>query len=203
MVVDSYSEVTWSITNNKRLKFSQYSCPGKRVFGEYPCLTHTKCSLDGRPHVLHCNQVLLSSFTSTSQQSEEDRYGTRYIGVAGRKHLLEDSDGVKPTYTDKYLFLCHFCITALVCTKPELNPCLNQRNRLFTTWAIVKAWYPYRRYTFKVSTLQRTQSMFVTTSQCTFIVILRRVRELLLPLKSNKYYILVCMCAGALACACM
>ena len=30
--------------------------------------------------------------------------------------------------------------------------------------------------------------------QCTYNVILRRVRELLLPCKSNKYYIFVCVC---------
>jgi hypothetical protein len=42
MVADSYSEVTWRITNNKRLKFSKYSCPDKRVFGKYPCDKHTQ-----------------------------------------------------------------------------------------------------------------------------------------------------------------
>ena len=63
MVMDSYIEVTWSITNNKRLKFSQYCYRGKRVFGEYPCHTHThththtKYSLHNRSYVLLATQT--------------------------------------------------------------------------------------------------------------------------------------------------
>jgi hypothetical protein len=33
--------------------------------------------------------------------------------------------------------------------------------------------------------------------QCTYNVILRRVRKLLLPWKNNTYYILVCACVRA------
>ena len=36
--------------------------------------------------------------------------------------------------------------------------------------------------------------------QCTYNAILRRVPELLLPWKSNKYCLLVCVCVRARAC---
>jgi hypothetical protein len=39
--------------------------------------------------------------------------------------------------------------------------------------------------------------------QCTYNVILRRIRETLLPWKSNKYYTFVCMCARARVHACV
>jgi hypothetical protein len=36
--------------------------------------------------------------------------------------------------------------------------------------------------------------------QCTYNVTLRRVRELLLPWRSNKYYIFVCVCVDVRTC---
>jgi hypothetical protein len=45
-------------------------------------------------------------------------------------------------------------------------------------------------------------SSFLTQDrQCTYNVTLRQVRESFLPWKSNKYYICVCVRAGACACA--
>ena len=45
--------------------------------------------------------------------------------------------------------------------------------------------------------------VFVTLQdrQCTYKVILKRVRELFLPWESNKYYIFVCVCVYARALA--
>jgi hypothetical protein len=41
------------------------------------------------------------------------------------------------------------------------------------------------------------ENWFKQDTQCAYKVKLRRVREWLLPWKSNKYYFLICVCVGA------
>jgi hypothetical protein len=49
-------------------------------------------------------------------------------------------------------------------------------------------------------TQQITYSYIEQDRQCTYNVTIRRVRESLLPWKSSKYYLLVCVCMGARKC---
>jgi hypothetical protein len=81
IVVDCYSEVTGSITNNKTEISPNIVVLVEEHAANIPAThTRTKYSLDDRCHVLRCNPILSNSFISTP---EEDRESKRKTGASG------------------------------------------------------------------------------------------------------------------------